>query len=72
MDTTNIFFFNYVIVRFGVPKKLVSNHDQHFEDEIWRELSFLVGFEHQYSSSYYPQGSGQVEAIKKILKTMLQ
>jgi len=29
-------------------------------------------FEHQYSSSYYPQGNGQVEAVNKILKTMLQ
>ena len=31
-----------------------------------------MGFEHQYSSSYYPQGNGQVEAVNKILKTMLQ
>ena len=40
--------------------------------DIWRELSLLLGFEHQYSSSYYPQGNGQVEAVNKILKTILQ
>ena len=70
--TTALFFFNHVITRFGVPKQLVSDHGRHFEDEIWCELSSLLGFEHQYSSSYYPQGNGQVEAVNKILKTMLQ
>ena len=70
--TAALFFFNHVIARFGVPKKLVSDHGQHFEDDIWHELSSLLGFEHQYSSSYYPQGNGQVEAVNKILKTMLQ
>ena len=70
--TATLFFFNHVIDRFRVPKQLVSDHGLHFEDEIWRELSSLLGFEHQYSSSYYPQGNGQVEAVNKILKTMLQ
>ena len=32
----------------------------------------MLKFEHQYSSTYYPQGNDQVEAIRKILKTMLQ
>ena len=32
----------------------------------------MLKFEHQYSSSYYPQGNGQVEAVNKIIKTMLQ
>ena len=32
----------------------------------------MLNFEHQYSSSYYPQGNGQVEAVNKIIKTMLQ
>ena len=70
--TATLFLFNHVIAQFGVLKHLVSDHGQHFEDDIWRELSSLLGFEHQYSSSYYPQGNGQVKAVKKILKTMLQ
>ena len=32
----------------------------------------MLKFEHQYSSRYYLEGNGQVEAINKILKTMLQ
>ena len=70
--TVALFFFNHVITRFRVPKQLVSDHGRHFEDEIWHEISSLLGFEHQYSSSYYPQVNGQVEAVNKILKNMLQ
>lgn len=70
--TMTLFFFNHVIARFVVLKQLVSDHGRHFEDEIWHELSSLLGFEHQYSSSYYPRGNGQVKSINKILKTMLQ
>ena len=32
----------------------------------------MLKFEHQYSYSYYPQGNGQVEAVNKFIKIMLQ
>ena len=35
------------------------------------ELSAKLGFCHENSTSYYPQGNGQVDAINKVLKTML-
>ena len=49
------FFFNQIISRFGVPKHLVSNHGKHFEDAVWTEISTMLKFKHQYSSSYYPR-----------------
>ena len=52
--------------------KIVSYHGSHFEDAVWIDISSLLKFEHQYSSPYYPQGNGQVEAVNKILKTILQ
>jgi len=36
------------------------------------ELSTKLGFRHENSSPYYPQANGQVEAINKFLKTILQ
>ena len=51
---------------------MVSDQGTHFEDIVWTELSTKFKFEHQYSSSYYPQGNGQVEVVNKIIKTMLQ
>ena len=35
------------------------------------ELSAKLGFHHENSSLYYPDANGQVEAISKVLKTML-
>ena len=37
-DTATRFFFNHVISRFGVPLQLVSDHEKHFENEIFMEL----------------------------------
>jgi hypothetical protein len=71
-DTATHFFFNHVISRFGVPLQLVSDHGKHFENEIFVELSSRLGFSHEFASPYYPQSNGQVEAVNKVLKTMLQ
>ena len=35
------------------------------------ELSVMLGFHHKNLTPYYPQANGQVEAIDKVLKTML-
>ena len=36
------------------------------------ELSAKLGFHHENSMPYYPQANGQVNAINKVLKTMLR
>ena len=36
------------------------------------ELSAKLGFRHQNTKPYYPQANGQVEAINKVLKTILR
>ena len=36
------------------------------------ELALKLGFQQENSSLYYPQANGQVEAVKKSLKTILQ
>jgi transposase InsO family protein len=37
-----------------------------------KELTSKLGFRHGHSSPYYPQENGQVEAMNKSLKTILQ
>jgi hypothetical protein len=37
-----------------------------------KELASKLGFKHGHSSPYYPQENGQVEAVKKSLKTIFQ
>jgi len=36
------------------------------------ELTAKLGLSHESSTPYYPQANGQVEAINKVLKTMIQ
>ena len=36
------------------------------------ELTTMLGFRQEHSSSYYPKENGQVEAVNKTLKTILK
>jgi len=67
-----LFFFNHVVARFGVPQAIVTYHGSHFCNHMMVELTTNLGPSHDSSTPYYPQANGQVEAIKKVLKHMLQ
>ena len=69
--TVALFLFNHIIARFGVPQSIVTDHESHFYNQMMEELSAKLGFRHENSTPYYPQANGQVEAINKVLKTML-
>ena len=71
-QTATFFFFNHVIARFGVPQAIVTDHGKHFRNHMMSELTTKLGFSHDNFTPYYPQSNGQVEAINKILKRMLQ
>jgi hypothetical protein len=70
--TTTLFIFNHIITHFGVPRAIVTDHGSHFKNQMMSELHAKLGFRHENSSPYYPQANGQVEAINKVLKTMIQ
>ena len=71
-ETTAIFLFNQVIAHFGIPKEIVTDHGNHFQNNMMAELAIKLGFLQEHSSPYYPQANGQVEAMNKSLKTILQ
>jgi hypothetical protein len=66
------FIFNHIITRFGVPQDIVTDHDSHFHNFMMSELTEKLGLHHDKTTPYYPQANGQVEAINKVLTTMLQ
>eukprot|EP00253_Pinus_taeda_P005028 PITA_05028 len=67
-----LFFFNHVIYRFSVPQAIVIDHGSHFRNHMMVELAAKLGLSHDSSTLYYLQANGQVEAINKVLKRMLQ
>ena len=64
--------FNHIIACFGDPKKIVIDHESHFQNIMMIELSSNLGFKQENYFPYYPQANGQVEAVNKYLKFMLQ
>jgi hypothetical protein len=70
--TATFFMFNQIIARFRIPREIVTDHGSHFQNEMMKELASKLGFKHGHSSPYYPQENGQVEAVNKSLKTILQ
>jgi hypothetical protein len=70
--TAALFLFNHVITRFGVPQAIVTDHGSHFRNNMMSELTAKLGLRHDSSTPYYPQANGQVEAINKVLITMIR
>ena len=66
------FVFNQIIARFGIPKVIVTNHGSHFQNSMMTELTTMLGFRQEHSSSFYPQANCPVKAVNKTLKTILK
>ena len=56
-----------IIVRFGVPHKIISDNSTPFVNSDVRKMLEFYEVKHHRSSPYYPQGNGQVDARNKIL-----
>ena len=52
--TVALFLFNHIIVRFGIPRAIVTDHGSHFKNKMMAELSIKLGFRHDNSTPYYP------------------
>eukprot|EP00253_Pinus_taeda_P023703 PITA_23703 len=71
-ETAALFFFNHVVSRFHVQQAIVTDHGSHFRNHMMVELAAKLGLSHNSFTPYYSQANGQVEAINKVLKRMLQ
>jgi hypothetical protein len=69
--TTTLFIFNHIIAHFGVPQAIVTDHGSHFRNFMMFKITEKLGLRHENSTPYYPQANNQVEAINKVLITML-
>jgi hypothetical protein len=69
--TATVFIFNHIVTRFGVPQAIVTEHGIHFHNFMMPELTEKLGLRHENLTPYYPQANGQVEAINKVLTTIL-
>ena len=56
-----------IIVRFGVPHRIISDNGTPFVNSDVRKMLEFYQVKHHHSSPYYPQGNGQAEATNKVL-----
>ena len=70
--TATTFVFNHIIARFGVPQAIITDHGSHFRNVMMTELKDQLGLRHDSSTPYYLQANGLVEAINKVLVTMIK
>ena len=54
-ETVAHFLFNQIIARFEILKDIFIDHVIHFHNMMMTELASKLGFNHDHSSSYYPQ-----------------
>ena len=48
-------------MQIGIPRVLVSNNGQQFDNDAFRDFCLQLGIKNHYSSFAHPQANGQVE-----------
>ena len=61
------FIWRNIITRFEIPRTLISDNGLQFDSKTFRKYCCNLGITNRYSTSTYPQGNGQVEAVNKVI-----
>ena len=60
------------ICRFGVSDSIHSHQGRNFESKMFSEMCQLLSINKTRTSTYHPEGNGQVENLHKTLRSMLK
>ncbi len=63
--------YECILTRFECPLTIITNQGVHFINNAIKYLTNRFLMKHVNSTTYYPQGNGQVESTNKVLGTLL-
>ena len=61
------FVWKNIITQFGVPHTLISDIGLQFDSKSFKRYCCDLGITNRYSTSVYPQGNGQAEAVNRVI-----
>ena len=71
-EETACLFFDEWVCRFGMPQKIVSDHDPRFMSMFWTSLMHLLQCHVALSTAYHPQTDGQSERFHRTVEQILR
>ena len=66
------FIREYIITRFGIPRRLISDNGTLFINKDMKNLIETYYIKHGKSTPYYPQGNGQVKTTNRVMLKILK
>ena len=66
------FIWKDIVTRFGIPYTLISDNGFQFDSKSFRRYCCELGITNKYSTSAYPQGNRQAEAVNKVIVSGLK
>jgi hypothetical protein len=64
-------YATHVFPHYGIPLKVISDRDPHFDSAFTTDLCKLLGICQNISTAYHPQTDGQSERTNQSLETYL-
>jgi hypothetical protein len=64
-------FKETILLRFGTPRLMISDGGSHFIDKLFEKYLMNHGIQHNVTTPYHPQTSGQAEASNKKIKNIV-
>jgi len=61
------FFWKNIVTQFGISRTLISENGLQFNSKAFRRYCCDLRITNRYSSSNYPQGNGQADAVNKVI-----
>ena len=66
-----VLYTTHVFPHYGIPLKVISDHDPHLDSTFTTHLCRLLGIKQNISTAYHPQTNGQSEHINQSLEIYL-